>query len=393
MVIKMVIVFIITCLISGCAPPKGKDLTTIPEPKYKWKEVGIEWVYSLAIDPSDSNKIYAATEYGVYKTKDRANTWKASNHRLYNPNVYTVVVNPKRPGIVYAGGDGGVYKSTNEGDEWVEKNIGLTNPLVRVLAIDPNDSERLYAGCFGSGGLFISDDGGETWKGVEGELATVQITSMAIVSNQIYLGTWDKGVYKSEDKGMSFHPVNTGLSNLNVRDIAVTGIGEVAHLAESAPPATETIYAAVEGAVFKSENGGKNWELKMEGLLNPHIRTLLIDSEQSDIIYAGTWIGGVYKSENQGEQWQRINVGLVNTSVHTLISDPQDSKTRQASIIYAGTEGGIFQTIDGGIFWKAKNKGLTHLVKEIIPPPIPKEKRKKPPAPKPAEGGGHGGGH
>ncbi|MDI6735506.1 MAG: hypothetical protein QME42_04820 [bacterium] len=376
---KISIFSIITCLILGCAPPKGKDLTTIPEPKYKWKEVEIKWVYSLAIDPTDSNKIYAATEYGVYKSNDKANTWKAVNHRLYNLNVYTVVVDPKRQEIIYVGGDGGVYKSTNERNEWVEKNVGLINPLVRVLAIDPTNSARLYAGCFGSGGLFISDNGGETWEGVGGELATLQITSIAISFNQphkIYIGTWEKGIYKSEDRGMSFYPVNTGLSNLNIRDVAVSMVG------------SETIYAAVEGGVLKSENEGKNWELKTEGLLNPHIRTLLIDPGQSEIIYAGTWIGGVYKSEDKGEQWQRINVGLVNTSVHTLIFDPQDS-----NIIYAGTEGGIFQTIDGGIFWKAKNKGLTRLVKELIPPPIPKEKRKKPPAPKPAHGAPEGGGH
>jgi len=367
---------IITCFLLGCAPSKPKDLTTIPEPKYRWKEVNVDWVYSLAIHPANSNKIYLATEHGVYKSEDKANTWKASNYRLYNINLSTVVVDPKRPEIIFLGGDGGVFKSINGGGEWQEKNIGLTNPLVKVLAIDQNDTNKLYAGCFGSGGLFITRNGGDSWEGVKEPLSDVQITSIAL-DKKIYIGTWGKGVYKSEDNGLSFQPVNAGLTNLNIRAITIPTTG------------TETVYVATEDGVFFSSTGGNTWLPRNKGLLNHNVWTLLIDNKQPEIIYAGTWIGGIYKSENSGNQWKEINVGLVNTCVHTLMGDPAE-----ANIIYAGTEGGIFQSIDGGTHWKAKNKGLVYLVKEIVPLPIPKEllkKRYKPEA-KPKEGA-HGEGH
>jgi len=361
---------IITYLILGCAPPKPKDLTTIPEPKYRWKEVNVDWIYSLAINPMNSKEIYAATEHGVYKSEDRANSWKEFNHRLFNINLSTVVVDPKRPEIVFVGGDGGVFKTTNGGREWQEKNIGLTSPLVKVLAIDPNETDRLYAGCFGSGGLFISHNGGDSWERVKEPLSDVQITSIVVAKN-VYIGTWEKGIYKSEDNGVSFQPINAGLTNLNIRAIAIDTTG------------TETVYLTNEDGVFFSSDGGNTWLARNKGLLNHNLWTLLIDNKQPGILYAGTWIGGIYKSENSGKHWKEINVGLVNTSVHTLIADPTDS-----NILYAGTEGGIFQSIDGGIHWKAKNKGLVYLVKERIPLPLPKEilkKRYKLPA-KPKEG-------
>lgn len=367
---------IILCLIISCAPPKEKNLTTIPEPKYRWREVNVDWIYSLAIAPNDSNKIYAATEHGLYKTEDKANTWKECNRRLYNLNLSTLVIDTKHPEVIFVGGDGGVFKTTNGGREWQEKNIGLTNPLVKVLALDSNNTDRLYAGCFGSGGLFISHNSGESWVSVKEELSDVQITAIAL-GKKIYIGTWGKGVYKSEDNGVSFQPINTNLTNLNIRAMAIDITG------------TESVYLANEDGVFVSEDGGNTWQPRNKGLLNRYVWTLLIDNKQPSRLYAGTWVGGIYKSENKGKKWHRINVGLINTCVHTLIADPENS-----NIIYAGTEGGIFQTIDGGIHWKAKNKGLTYLIKEKIPPPIPKEilKKRYQPKAEPKEGA-HGGEH
>jgi hypothetical protein len=80
-------------------------------------------------------------------------------------------------------------------------------------------------------------------------------------------------------------------------------------------------------------------------------------------------------------------VGLVNTCVHCLEVDPINP-----FIIYAGTEGGIFKSTNGGESWKAKNKGLTKIVKERIPVPPKKPYPKRKPQPPPAaegEGGGH----
>ena len=60
-----------------------------------------------------------------------------------------LAIDPSNSNIIYAGTDGGVFKSTNGGDTWSPINSGITSvstAAVRTLAIDPSNSNIVYAG-------------------------------------------------------------------------------------------------------------------------------------------------------------------------------------------------------------------------------------------------------
>jgi photosystem II stability/assembly factor-like uncharacterized protein len=89
--------------------------------------------------------------------------------------------------------------------------------------------------------------------------------------------------------------------------------------------------------VFKSTDGGENWKAVNNGLTNIDVRALAIDPLTPTTLYAGTWGGGVFKSTDGGENWGAVNMGLVNLYVFALAIDPVTPTT-----IYAGTDSGVF---------------------------------------------------
>jgi hypothetical protein len=92
---------------------------------------------------------------GVSKSTDGGATWSESTlvSGLTSPTVRAIAVDPNNSNIIYAGTEGGgVFKSTDGGSTWVAINTELTNTTVWSLAVDPNNSKIVYAGT--RGGIF-----------------------------------------------------------------------------------------------------------------------------------------------------------------------------------------------------------------------------------------------
>ncbi len=84
------------------------------------------------------------------------------------------------------------------------------------------------------------------------------------------------------------------------------------------------------------------------------ITAIVIDPNDSGVMYIGTQNAGVYKSIDGGVSWQPTHNGLGRAAIDSLIMDPHDSK-----ILYAGTLlGGVYKTTNGGLAWQAMNEGI-----------------------------------
>jgi photosystem II stability/assembly factor-like uncharacterized protein len=102
----------------------------------------------------------------------------------------------------------------------------------------------------------------------------------------------------------------------------------------------DVIYAAMKNAgVYKTIDGGLSWRPAHQGLASAQVESLLIDSQNPRILYAGT-MGGVFKTEDGGENWFRVSEGIY------LLMDMQDN-----SHLYARDENGIYETTDQGNNW------------------------------------------
>ena len=83
-----------------------------------------------------------------------------------------------------------------------------------------------------------------------------------------------------------------------------------------------------------------------------NVRALAVDPQAPATLYAGT-DGGVFKSQDGGISWGAVNNGLTGFTVYTLTVDPTATGT-----IYAGTNAGVFRTTNGGNVWTAQRAGL-----------------------------------
>ena len=170
-----------------------------------WKHLGLregQQIASVIVDPKNPDRVFAAVlghpygpnpERGVYRSTDGGSNWERVLYRDENTGAMQVTFDPTDSRIVYAdlwagrqapweigssfdGPGSGLFKSTDGGTTWKQLTVGLPTieqGLGRIgFAIAPTDARRLYATVDGPaavGGIYRSDDAGESWRRMNSE--------------------------------------------------------------------------------------------------------------------------------------------------------------------------------------------------------------------------------
>lgn len=153
------------------------------------------FTYALAIDPTNSNIVYAGgwSETGatLFKTVNGGDGWSSIVSGITGDTIHDIAIHPSNTNTLYAVTQNGVFKSTNAGGSW--NNKGCTE--VQAIEIDPTGPDTLYAGTWN--GVFRSTDGGDTWTAMNDGLQSLHITSLDISTDTyLYCGTDSAGIYR-----------------------------------------------------------------------------------------------------------------------------------------------------------------------------------------------------
>lgn len=332
-------------------------LSTVRAGEDIWTPIGLYGVkiIGLAIDPANSQTIYATTSNGassVYKSVDGGITWLSSSNGI--PDYASASWNdslafePENSDTLYIATEQGVYKSINAGQTWTQKSTLVeddTEKLIQAwsIAVSPVDGTLFVGGYDGGGenvaggGIFRSSDGGETWNRLGNGASTGNIGYLAIApsaSNILYAGGYSEvGIFKSLDGGDSWQPINSGfVVNPDGLHIAVD------------PYDAQVVYFSAHGqGIYKTIDGGQHWTPIGTGLDNSDIRVIAIDPNNQQIIYAGggpdTGTPGVYRSlDNMGSTWGPIMEGMGSRAIWSLAIDQNNPQN-----IYAGTASGVWK--------------------------------------------------
>ena len=226
-----------------------------------------------------------------------------------------------------------------------------------------------------------------TWTNIGPEGAVVEAIAADPVNDfVVYAGVDGGGVFRSDPASDTFwHPMNTGLGDLNVRSLAASPAGGGVVLAgtdtgiyrtangggtwalAAGPPAgpideiafdrtnPANVYAvSFEGWIGKSSDGGASWQALGGPASSQRPQAVHVDPTNGAIVYVGTIDGGLYKSTNGGSTWTAQNEGLTNLHVSAIAVDPTAPST-----VYLGTDnGGAFRSTDGGAIWTVFDAGI-----------------------------------
>ncbi len=369
-------------------------------------------ISKLVIDPSNPSTLYYMLTYGgVYKSTNSGGNWNL----LTTNEVSLLVFDPSHPSTQYAGicssGNGcGLFKSTDGGGSWTSSNTGLPSHWAfDSLVIAPSNPSTLYAAA--NGGVFKSTNRGETWSQVNANLTAMYATTLAIDPTNpatLYVATASTSggynglipscgeVLKTTNGGVSWNPVNTGLTATSIGSLGI------------APSNPSTLYVGTACGLKKSSNGGGSWSLvnSMAGgggviVIDPSNTATMysgqfksidggiswktmpmpvpaqfvtfapkvIDPSNPAILYATVSYNNpphveVLKSTDKGGSWSPANTGLTSAfNVRALVID-----TSNPSTLYTGggssnngsdeEKGGVYKTTDGGESWNPINTGL-----------------------------------
>lgn len=141
-----------------------------------------EQVNGITVDPHDSAVVFAADDYdGIYKSVDGGAHWTLSKSGMGSVEFFTVAVDPTDSNVVYASALQGFFKSTDGGSTWAESDTGMAlgSQIDGNIQIDPADAFILYVSPkYGFGQTYVSGDAGATWSALTTGLASASTSSI-----------------------------------------------------------------------------------------------------------------------------------------------------------------------------------------------------------------------
>jgi photosystem II stability/assembly factor-like uncharacterized protein len=256
--------------------------------------------FQCRVDPKDANTVYGEAQYGVLVRFDRR-TGQAL-------------------GIQPQPGPGEMLR-------W-----NWDSPLV----ISPHSHTRVY---FAANKVFRSDDRGETWKAISGDLSRQLDRDKLAVMGKIW-------------------PADTVAKHLST-----SFYGNCTALCES-PLKEGLLYAGTDDGLVQVKEGDADWRKidKFPGVPErSYVARLLPSQHAEQTVYAafdnhkmGDFKPYLLRSPDAGKSWTSIAGDLPERgSVLAIAEDPKD-----ANLLFAGTEFGLYVTLDGGKKWQRLKGGL-----------------------------------
>lgn len=283
--------------------------------------------------------VYAATDAGIYVTRDRGARWQPVAEGL-PAGAQPQTIAATKSGLL-VGTTQGLFRS-RDGKSWSVASNALATGLVKPLVSDPRQPDRLFA--VTGQAIWRSSDGGATWTSVKSITTDFPVLTLAFNDKGVLYAGTARGVWKLNEENSSWQSLNTGLVNTSIHALM---------LAPGNPP---TLFAATRFGLQVSRDRGTTWRDAL-GLSDPYVFSLARDPADAQIVYAGTWSSALFISRDGGANFTRVTESIApNTPVSSLIVRHEGATTE----LYAGTQGrGLFKSTDGGVKWQRQVIGTT----------------------------------
>ncbi len=248
-----------------------------------------------------------------------------------------------------------IHKSTNRGTTW--NRVGTIVSLAASSIVDPTNADIVYVG--GSACVYKTTDGGYTWTG--SSLSDSYLNGFAIpaASPNIVL-TVGQAMRSNKNVMAFFKSTNGGANWTTVMLDTATGCSYCVALDPLNP---STIYVGgtfssgialyPRPKIYKSTDGGTNFTDITNGIPQTSIciQALAVHPTNNNIVYAGT-NGGLYRSTNGGNSWSQATTYTPILSLATTQASPD--------LLYAGADTCVYKSTDAGVTWFFSGSGIRY---------------------------------
>jgi photosystem II stability/assembly factor-like uncharacterized protein len=364
-----------------------------PDPGVEWRSLGPEGipngqtygsgtatsagrVTAIDVDPGDPQHVLVGTAAGgIWQTLDGGRHWAPRTDDQPTLSIGALAFAPSDPATIYAGtGEGnseyarlgqGLLVSHDGGSSWTVVAEEVFNGIgFYRLVVDPRDGQRVIVAT--TGGAAESSDGGTTWSLLHRGLTWDVSLGYAGDEPELLLAA-PQGLFAARGGAA---PAQVDMQGLPALDRDRERMG-VAHVPED--PGQAFVFAATGGRArlwHRAQRDGEYERITLPRIAIPPYLEDALDVGQAsydwhvsvpaggDAVYLGAI--DLVKGDRSGGDWEfsdissRLDGGdSIHPDQHTMAFDPRDP-----GVIYAGNDGGVFRSPDGGDTWESLNTGL-----------------------------------
>jgi photosystem II stability/assembly factor-like uncharacterized protein len=342
---------------------KGAFILTSDGKRKRWDISGPHFagweLFHLKGSPADPDWLYASQTSGwfgqqIQRSKDGGKTWEPVGNKFAYDGV---------PGT----------------HQWYD---GTPHPweFKRVWHLEPSltDPETVYAGVEDAA-LFRSTDGGQTWqefpelRGLKGHLWQPGAGGMGLHTilldpshpERIFIAISAAGVFRSDDVGKTWRPMNRGLKSPYELPDPDAEVGHCVHRVAMHPSRPDVLYMQKHWDVMRSDDAGESWHEVSGNLPTDFGFPIGVHAHEPDTIYVVPIKSDlehyppegklrVYRSRTGGNEWEALTNGLPQQDCYlNVLREAMAIDSLDPCGLYFGTTGGqVYASADGGDRWE-----------------------------------------
>ncbi|MGA7951571.1 MAG: exo-alpha-sialidase [Thiobacillaceae bacterium] len=341
---------------------KGAFILESDAKRQKWEVSGPHFggweIYHLKASPVDPNRLYASQSSSWFgqvlpRSSDGGKTWETMGNKFE-------------------------YDGTPGTHQWYD---GTPRPweFKRVWHLEPSltDPDTVYAGVEDAA-LFRTTDGGQNWQELAGLrshesgprwapgaggmcLHTILLDPSD--PQRIFIAISAAGVFRSDDSGSTWRPVNRGLHSEYIPD-PTAEVGHCVHRIAMHPSRPQVLFMQKHWDVMRSDDAGETWQEISGNLPTDFGFVIDVHAHEPDTIYVVPIKSDsehyppdgklrVYRSRTGGNEWEALTKGLPQQDCYVnVLRDAMAVDSLDSCGIYVGTTGGqVYASADAGDNW------------------------------------------